>query len=96
VPQPTRHIVFCEGWKGLSPRYRHAAFWARGPVKLGLTTQDPVSTTVSVDRKPVRSLRVTGPVSLRVPTGPGWHVVGIDVDRADRGLRVTASALRAE
>jgi hypothetical protein len=96
VPQPTRRIVFCEGWKGLSPRYRHAAFWARGSVKLGLTTQDPVSTTVSVDRKPVRSLRVTGPVSLRVPTGPGWHVVGIDVDRADRGLRVTASALRAE
>jgi hypothetical protein len=95
VPEPTRRIVFCEGWTGRSPRYRHAAFWARGPVRLELTTRAPVSTTVSVDRRPVRSLRMASPVSLSVPTGAGWHVIGIDVDRADRGLRVEpTSSLR--
>jgi len=94
VPEPQRRILFCQGWSGRSPRYRHAAFWARGPVRVRLTTQDPVETTVSVDRKPMRSLRVTDPVSLRVATGAGWHVIGIDVDRADRGLRV--AALRPE
>jgi hypothetical protein len=88
VGEPARPIVFCEGWRGRSPSHRHAAFWARGPVRVRLTTRDPVRATVSVDRRPVRSLRVTGPVSLGVPTGRGWHVVGIDVDRADRGLRV--------
>jgi hypothetical protein len=96
LPEPTRRIVFCEGWNGRSPRYRHAAFWARGPVRIDLTTRDPVRTRVTVDRRPARSLRVTGPTALRIFTDTGWHVVGIDVDRADRGLRVTASALRAE
>jgi hypothetical protein len=93
VPEPTRRVVFCEGWNGRSPRYRHAAFWARGPVRLRLTTRDPVSTKVSVDRNTVRSLRVTRPVSVRVPTGAGWHVIGIDVDRADRGLKVEPAAM---
>jgi hypothetical protein len=86
VPEPTRSIVFCEGWKGRSPSHRHAAFWARRPVSVRLTTRDPVSATVTVDRRAVRSLRVTGPVLLHVPAGPGWHVIGIDVNRADRGL----------
>ena len=89
VPEPTRRIVFCEGWSGRSPRYRHAAFWTRGPVRVRLRTRDPVSTTLSVDRKSIRSLRVTAPVSVRLATGPGWHVIGVDVDRADRGLRVS-------
>jgi hypothetical protein len=88
IAEPDRRIVFCEGWNGRSPRYRHAAFWARGPVRIRLTTRDPVRTRVSVDRRPVRALRVSVPVSLRVTTGPGWHVIGIDVDRANRGLRV--------
>jgi hypothetical protein len=88
ITEPDRRIVFCEGWNGRSPRYRHAAFWARGPVRIRLTTRDPVRTRVSVDRRPVRALRVSVPVSLRVTTRPGWHVIGIDVDRADRGLRV--------
>ena len=88
IAEPDRRIVFCEGWNGRSPRYRHAAFWARGPVRIRLTTRDPVRTRVSVDRRPVRALRVSVPVSLRVTTRPGWHVIGIDVDRADRGLRV--------
>ena len=88
IAEPDRRIVLCEGWNGRSPRYRHAAFWARGPVRIRLTTRDPVHTSVSVDRRPVRALRVSVPVSVRVTTGPGWHVIGIDVDRADRGLRV--------
>jgi hypothetical protein len=88
VPEPTRRVVFCEGWNGRSPRYRHAAFWARGPVGVTLTTRDPVHTRLSVDRRPARSLRVTTPARVRLATGHGWHLIGIDVDRADRGLRV--------
>jgi hypothetical protein len=92
VPEPASRIVFCEGWKDRSPRYRHAAFWARGPVRVTLTTRDPVRTTISVDRKPVRSLQVSAPVSVRLPTGPGWHDIRVDVDRADRGLRVRVTS----
>jgi len=88
VAEPTRRVLFCEGWNGRSPRYRHAAFWARGPVRVNLTTRDPVRTTLSVDRKPVHSLRVTRPVTVPPATGSGWHLIGVDVDRADRGLRV--------
>jgi hypothetical protein len=92
VPEPTRRIVFCDGWNDRAPRHRHAAFWARGPVRVTLTTRDAVRTKITVDRKPVRSLLVSGPVSLHVPTGPGWHDIGVDVDRADRGLRVEAGS----
>jgi hypothetical protein len=60
-----------------------------------LTTRDPVRTKITVDRKPVRSLQVGGPVSLSIPTGPGWHDIGVDVDRADRGLRVEVTSPRA-
>ena len=88
VAEPTRSIVFCEGWNGRSPRYRHAAFWSRGPIRMQLTARAPVSTTISVDRNPVRSLRISSPVALSLPTGAGWHLIGVDVDRADRGLRV--------
>jgi hypothetical protein len=88
VPEPTRRVVFCEGWNGRSPRYGHAAFWARGPVGVTLTTRDPVHTRLSVDRRPARSLRVTTPARVRLAPGHGWHLIGIDVDRADRGLRV--------
>ena len=92
VPEPARRIVFCEGWKGRSPRYRHAAFWARGPVRVTLTTRDPVRTKITVDLRPFRSLQVSGPISLHVPTGPGWHDIGVDVDRADRGLHVRVTS----
>ena len=88
VAEPTRSIIFCEGWNGRSPRYRHAAFWSRGPIRMQLTARAPVSTTISVDRNPVRSLRISSPVALSPPTGAGWHLIGVDVDRADRGLRV--------
>ena len=90
VPEPRRKVIFCQGWNDRSPRFRHAAFWARGAVRVTLTTRDPVRTTISVDHIPIRTLRVSAPVSLRVPTGAGWHVIGIDVTRADRGLRLTS------
>jgi hypothetical protein len=38
---------------------------------------------------------VSGPLSLGIPTGPGWHDIGFDVDRADRGLRVEVTSPRA-
>jgi hypothetical protein len=95
VSEPARRLVFCEGWNDRSPRYRHAAFWAPGPVRVTLTTRDPVRTNITVDRKLVRSLRVSGPLSLGIPTGPGWHDIGFDVDRADRGLRVEVTSPRA-
>jgi hypothetical protein len=89
VAEPKRRTVFCEGWNGRSPAYRHAALWAHGPVRLTLSARKPVRTTVSVDRKALRSLRVAAPVSVRVPTRPGWHLIGIDVRSAANGLRVT-------
>jgi hypothetical protein len=88
VGEPTRRIVFCEGWHAGSPRYRHAALWARGQVGLQLTTRQPVRVTLSANGRPVRALRVTAPASVRVGHA-GWWLIGLDVTRADRGLRVT-------
>jgi hypothetical protein len=88
LPEPARRIVLCQGWKGRSPAYSHAAFWARGPVTVGLTTRKPVRTTISLGRRPVHSLRVTKPASVRIPAGAGWHLVGIDVRSAANGLQV--------
>jgi hypothetical protein len=91
VAEPTANVVFCEGWNGRSPRYRHAAFWARGPVALRLTTREPVGATITVDRRLARTQRVGGPVSFRVGSA-GWHLIGLDVERADRGLRLIVGA----
>jgi hypothetical protein len=91
IAEPTANVVFCEGWNGRSPRYRHAAFWARGPVALRLATREPVGATITVDRRLARTQRVAGPVSFRVGSA-GWHLIGLDVERADRGLRLTVSA----
>jgi hypothetical protein len=88
VREPSKRVVFCQGWDRRSPRYSHAALWARGPMRLRLATREPVRTSVSVDGKKVRSLRVVSPVSVRVAAGPGWHLIDVDVERADRGLRV--------
>jgi hypothetical protein len=90
LAEPARRIVFCEGWNGHSPRYRHAAFWARGRrLQIVLTTRAPVQTALSVDGRLVRSLRLQRGTRVVGPLGaPGWHLVGVDVDRADRGLRL--------
>jgi hypothetical protein len=45
--------------------------------------------TLSIKGRPVHSLRVTAPVSIRIGRA-GWWLIGVDVDRADRGLRVRA------
>jgi hypothetical protein len=87
VDEPTRRVVFCEGWNGPSPRYRHGALWAKGPVRLRLTTQKPVRVTVTVDGRRVDERRVVRPVV--VPAGaPGWHLIGLDLASAANGLRV--------
>ena len=91
VVEPSKRVVFCEGWQGGSPRYRHAAFWTRGQVRLRLTTREPVHVTLSLKGRPVHSLRVTTPVSVRIGRA-GWRLVGVDVTRADRGLRVSVAA----
>jgi len=39
----------------------------------------------------VHALRVTKPVSVRIGRA-GWWLVGVDVTRADRGLRVSVAA----
>jgi hypothetical protein len=87
VPEPARRIVFCEGWNGASPRYSHAALWAKGPIRLRLSTRKPVRTVVTVDWKPVHAQRVTAPVVIGVGA-KGWHLVGVDVASAANGLRV--------
>ena len=91
VPQPTRRVVFCEGWKEASPRYRHAALWVRGRAKLALQTRHPVRTTVSLDGRTVFSRRLTDRATFGLG-GSGWHRVGVDVRRADRGLRVRVTS----
>jgi hypothetical protein len=90
VPEPRRPVVFCQGWNGRSPVHRHTAFWARGSLlRVALTTRDPDRATFSVDGRRTRSARITGPTELEVPLGPGgWHLVGLDIVRTDRGLRL--------
>ena len=92
VPEPSRSLVFCPEWNGRSPRYRHAAFWIRGGGRLSvrLASDAPVRTTITVDGAS-RSARVVRPVALSVPLRrSGWHLVGVDLVRADRGLRLLA------
>ena len=48
VAEPARRVVFCAGWNGGSPRYRHAAFWTRGQVRVRLSTQRPVRVRLSL------------------------------------------------
>jgi hypothetical protein len=87
VAEPTSRVIFCEGWDGGSPRYRHAALWAKGPVRLRLRTQKPVRVTVTVDGRRVDARRVTRPVVVRT-SRPGWHLIGVDLASAANGLRV--------
>lgn len=89
VAEPQRRVVFCEGWSGPSPRYRHAALWIVGPAGLALSPRTPVRTTVTIDGRRVFSRRVTGMRSILV-AGAGWHLIGVDVRRAAAGLRVRA------
>jgi len=91
VAEPMGRVVFCEGWRGGSPRFRHAALWARGQVRLHLTTREPVRVTLSIKSRPVHRLRVTRPVSVRIGRA-GWWPIGVDVRRADRGLHVSVGA----
>ena len=91
VAEPMGRVVFCEGWRGGSPRFRHAALWARGQVRLHLTTREPVRVTLSIKSRPVYTLRVTRPVSVRIGRA-GWWPIGVDVRRADRGLHVSVGA----
>jgi hypothetical protein len=91
VPEPTRSIVFCQGWQGSSPRYSHAALWVKGPVHLRLSARKPVRTVVTVDGTPVHAQRVARPVVVRVGSS-GWHLVGVDVASAANGLRVVPAS----
>jgi hypothetical protein len=90
VPEPRRPLVFCQGWNGGSPVHRHTAFWARGSrLQVVLTTREPDRITFSVGGRRVRSVRVTEPNRIGVPLGAGgWHLVGVDITRTDRGLRL--------
>jgi hypothetical protein len=90
VPEPRRPIVFCEGWDRGSPLHRHTALWARGSrLQVAVTTRDPDRITFSVAGRRVRSVRVTASDRIGVPLGAGgWHLVGVDVTRTDRGLRL--------
>jgi hypothetical protein len=90
VAEPEDTLVFCPEWDGRSPRYRHAAFWARGKrLQVVLTTRAPDRTTFTVDGRRVRSVRVVVGGRVGVPLGAsGWHLVGVDIRRADRGLRL--------
>jgi hypothetical protein len=91
VGEPGGSVVFCQGWNRGSPRYRHAAFWAHGSVRMKLTTLDPVRATVSVDGSPRRSLRIVDPASVDLRE-QGWHLIGVDVVSADRGLHVEVTS----
>jgi hypothetical protein len=90
VPEPQRPLVYCQGWNAGSPAHRHTAFWARGSrLQVVLTTRMPNRITFSVAGRRVLSVRVTGPTRIGVPLGAGgWHLVGVDITRTDRGLRL--------
>jgi hypothetical protein len=96
VAEPVQPLVFCEGWQGRSPRYRHAALWARGSrLELILSARAPVRVRLSVDGRQIRSLQLVSGNRIGLPLGrAGWHRVGVDVARADRGLRLVSLGLR--
>jgi len=87
VREPSGPVVFCEGWKGGSPVYTHGALWAKGPVRLRLTTRRPVRAVIRVDGRRVRTLQVTEPVTVRAGAA-GWHLIALDLASAANGLRV--------
>jgi hypothetical protein len=92
VAEPAAKIVFCPEWAGRSPRYRHGAFWIRGGgrLEIRLVSNGPDRTRITVEGAS-RSVRVVRPSSLSVPLrGGGWHLVGVDVVRADRHVRLVS------
>jgi len=87
-----RKVVFCPEWVGRSPRYRHGAFWVRGAGQLvvRLESDGPDRTTITVGRER-RTVRVVRPTTLRIPLARvGWNLVGVDVVRADRHVRLVS------
>ncbi len=92
LPEPRRAVVFCPQWHDRSPRYRHGAFWAHGAGELvvRLESQGPDRTTITADGTS-RSVRVVQPSSLSVPLRRGgWHLVRVEVARADRNVRLVS------
>jgi hypothetical protein len=90
IPEPSSRIVFCPEWIGRSPRYRHGAFWIRGAGRLSvwLASNGPDRTTIRVDGA-TKSVRVVRPVEVSLPLRrAGWHLVRVDVRRADRRVRL--------
>jgi hypothetical protein len=90
VPEPSSQVVFCPEWNGRSPRYRHGAFWIRGAGRLSvrLASDAPDRTTIRVDDA-TKSVRVVRPVEVSLPLRrAGWHLVRVDVRRADRRVRL--------
>ena len=88
--EPPKRFVFCPQWTDRLPRYEHSAFWAKGSGRLRMrfVTNAPVRTRVSTGGQ-TRSARVVEPVTLTLPLrGRGWHLVDVNVVRADRGLRI--------
>ena len=97
VTEPKDPVVFCPEWDGRSPRYRHGAFWVRGSgeLEVRLTSNAPDRTTISVGGAR-RSVRVVEPTTLRVPLrGGGWHLVRVNVRRADRRVRLVGIRVAA-
>jgi hypothetical protein len=61
---------------------------------LRLASAGPVRGTFTVDGN-TRSRRVVRPTTLTVPLGPQrWHLVHVDVRRADRRLRLVGISVR--
>ena len=92
VPEPNARVVFCPEWVGRRPRYRHGAFWIRGAGRLEvlLESNGPCRTTIIADGAS-RAVRVVRPSRLSVPLRRGgWHLVGVDVVRADRHVRLVS------
>jgi hypothetical protein len=93
VPEPlARKVVFCPEWNGRSPRYRHGAFWVRGAGQLvvRLESDGPDRTTITIGDES-RSVRVVRPTTLRIPLAAvGWNLVGVDVRRSDRHVRLVS------
>jgi hypothetical protein len=90
IPEPSSRIVLCPEWNGRSPRYRHGAFWIRGSgrLRVRLASNAPDRTTIRVDGA-TKSVRVVEPVEVSLPLlRAGWHLVRVDVRRADRRVRL--------
>ena len=90
VPEPSKRDRLLRGLAGRLAALPPRRLLDSRAVRVRLTTRDPVHVD-ALDQGQARALPARDtPVSIRIGRA-GWWLIGVDLDRADRGLRVTVT-----